>query len=99
MGWLFPAELIKLLFVTPFLSGFGKLGLEPCSQCWVLAGAWLEGDSFAWHPIRRKASLPVVPSTPACHHPQMYSTQQTRVSAFNLCSHVTFFPFLFPSIL
>lgn len=27
MDWLFPAELMKLLFVTPFPSAFGKLGL------------------------------------------------------------------------
>lgn len=38
-------------------------------------------------------------STPACHDPQMYSVQQARVPAFNLCSLVTLFPFLFPSIL
>lgn len=65
MGWLFPAELMKLLFFTLFLSGFGKLGLEPCSQHWVLAG---ERDSFVWRPVWRKASLPALlpVMTPRC---------------------------------
>lgn len=62
-----PSELMELLFVTPFLSGFGKMGLELCSvlgfsKSLVRAGFLCTGScSEEGEPTRcTQAVLPVI---------------------------------------